>query len=103
MPSHATHCQKLRVDGLEQLIAERSEANNRVQWGPNLSYRLDVRHVLGPRGPPGNQDGIRADTCVPSSNSWHTKSQRSTQVDYIVLLRKAYCSSQVSRVCVAAL
>ena len=69
----------------------------------SASVYIYVRHVLGPRGPPGNQDGVRADTCVPSSNSWHMKSQRSTQVDYIVLLRKAYCSSQVSRVCVAAL
>ena len=78
-------------------------AFNGLQISASVYIYVDVCHVLGPRGPPGNQDGVRADTCVPSSNSWHTKNQRSTQVDYIVLLRKAYCSSQVSRVCVAAL
>ena len=51
---------------------------------------------MDPRGPPENQDGVRADTCVLSSNSWHTKSQRSTQVDYIVLLTRQ-CQGSVGR------
>ena len=41
-------------------------------------------------------------TCMPSSNLEHTKHQRSGQVYRILLLRKAYYSSQVSRVCVAS-
>ena len=40
-------------------------------------------------------------TCMPSSNLERTKLQRSGQVYRILLLRKAYYSSQVSRVCVA--
>ena len=35
-------------------------------------------------------------TCMPSSNLKHMKRQRSGQVYHIVLLRKAYYSSQVS-------
>ena len=43
-------------------------------------------------------------TCMPSSNLPYerTKHQRSGQVYRILLLRKAYYSSQVSRVCVAS-
>ena len=41
-------------------------------------------------------------TCMPSSNLERTKRQRSGQVYHIPLLRKAYYSSQVSRVCVAS-
>ena len=41
-------------------------------------------------------------TCMPSSNLKRTKRQRSGQVYHILLLRKAYYSSQVSRVCVAS-
>ena len=38
-----------------------------------------------------------------SSNLRRTKSQRSGQVDHIVLPRETYYSSQVSRVCVLSL
>ena len=41
-------------------------------------------------------------TCIPSSNLKCTKRQRSGQVYHIFLLRKAYCSSQDSRFCVAS-
>ena len=41
-------------------------------------------------------------TCMPSSNLKCTKRRRSGQVCHILLLRKAYYSSQVSRVCVAS-
>ena len=41
-------------------------------------------------------------TCMPSSNLKCTKHQRSGQVYHILLLRQAYYSSQVSRVCVAS-
>ena len=41
-------------------------------------------------------------TCMPSSNLKRTKHQRSGEVYRIHLLRKAYYSSQVSRVCVAS-
>ena len=40
-------------------------------------------------------------TWMPSSNLWCTKSQRSGHGYHTVLPRKAYCSSQVSRGCVA--
>ena len=42
-------------------------------------------------------------TCMPSSNLERTKHQRSEEVYHILLLRKAYYSSQVSSVCVASL
>ena len=42
-------------------------------------------------------------TCMPSSNLKRTKRQRSDKfTTYVPLLRKAYYSSQVSRVCVAS-
>ena len=41
-------------------------------------------------------------TCMLSSNLKRTKRQRSVHVYHILLLRKAYHSSQVSRVCVAS-
>ena len=41
-------------------------------------------------------------TCMPSSNLKCTKRQRSGQVYHILLLRKAYYSSQVGRVCAAS-
>ena len=41
-------------------------------------------------------------TYMPSSNLERTKRQRSGQVCHLLLLRKAYYSSQVSRVCVAS-
>ena len=41
-------------------------------------------------------------TCMPSSNLKRTRHQRSGHVYHILLLRKAYYSSQVSRVCVAS-
>ena len=41
-------------------------------------------------------------TWLQSLNLWHMKSQRIGQVYHIVLPRKAYYSSQVSRVCVAS-
>ena len=41
-------------------------------------------------------------TCMPSSNIKRTKRQRSGQVYHILLIRKAYYSSQVSRVYVAS-
>ena len=41
-------------------------------------------------------------TGIPSSNLERTKHQRSGQVYHILLLRKAYYSSQVSKVCVAS-
>ena len=37
-------------------------------------------------------------TWMPSSNLWHTKSQKSGQVYHIVLPREAYYISQVSRI-----
>ena len=41
-------------------------------------------------------------TWMPSSNLERTKRQRSGQVNHILLLRKAYYSSQNSRICVAS-
>ena len=41
-------------------------------------------------------------TWMPSSNLEHMKCQRSGQIYHIVLLRKAYYSSRVSRVCIAS-
>ena len=42
-------------------------------------------------------------TCMPSSNLERMKCQRSDIfTTYVLLLRKAYYSSQVSRVCVAS-
>ena len=41
-------------------------------------------------------------TCMPSLNLERTKRQRSGRVYHLLLLRKAYYSSQVSRVCMAS-
>ena len=41
-------------------------------------------------------------TCMPSLNLERRKRQRSGQVYHILLLRKAYYSSQFNRVCVAS-
>ena len=57
-------------------------------------YGAPTRHVVKMASP--------VVTCMPSSNLKCTKHHRSRQVYHILLLRKAYYSSQVSRVCVAS-
>ena len=57
-------------------------------------YRAPTKHVV--------KMASLVVTCMPSSNLEHTKRQRSGQVYHLLLLRKAYYSSQVSRVCVAS-
>ena len=57
---------------------------------------------MSPYGAPVVKMASLVVTCMPSSNLERTKHQRSGQVYRILLLRKAYYSSQVSRVCVAS-
>ena len=57
-------------------------------------YRVPTKHVV--------KMASLVVTCMPSSNLKRTKRHRSGQVYHILLLRKAYYSSQVSRVCVAS-
>ena len=57
-------------------------------------YRAPTKHVV--------KMASLVVTCMPSSNLKRTKSQRSGKVYHILLLRKAYYISQVSRVFVAS-
>ena len=89
------------------VVAERSEANNRVLWAQHsqLAFiyiflyikfaRTSARHVF--------KMASLAVFWVPSSKSWRAQSQRSGQICHEVLSRETYYNSQVCRVCVALL
>ena len=85
------------------LIAERSEANNRVLWAQQsqlafisiYTYIRTAKHMF--------KMASLAVFWVPSSKSWRAQSQRSGQICHEVLSRETYYSSQVCRVCVALL
>ena len=94
------------------MVAERSEANNRVLWAQQSQLvfisiytyvRTYVRLSLDPEGKARIQNGVSGSFWVLSSKSWRAQSQRSGQICHDVLSRETYYSSQVCRVCVALL
>ena len=95
-----------------EVIAERSEANNRDLWASESQLAFIYIYIYiypsvtlsRPRGASHVfKMATPTVTWMPSSNSWRRKRQRFGQVYCVVLSSKAYYSSQVSRVCVAIL
>ena len=62
-----------------------------------VTLRNTISRALG--GKEWVQNGISIATWIPSSNLERTKRQRSGQIYHIVLPRKVYYSSRISRVC----
>ena len=90
------------------IIAERSEANNRVLWAQQsqlafIFINVHVYEVCTPGARHVFKIASLAVFWVLSSKLWQTKSRRSGQICHVVLSREAYYSSQVCKNCVALL